>query len=226
MPGLSWPIQLGTKLPGSHCKKSRVDYVFSTARFQYFSCGIEPSKRTSCWHAVRVHHRTRLLRGSEASCERFGSLLHQGWSDQEEASPAVAVSKAHLLSAHVRCLGSDRDTVLVHQVEKLLEDSHVNPLRKNSFEAAQMQEHQQVLEESGRMPEIDREFKSMLDLGLADCPGSSHDRRKMCAEHRASSLPTTLPPELMAVVESSAVDGTYCSFFMCWSSSMKICLFT
>jgi hypothetical protein len=28
------------------------------------------------WHAVRACHRTRLMRGRDATCERFGSLLH------------------------------------------------------------------------------------------------------------------------------------------------------
>ena len=172
-------------------------------RFSYFAVGQQPSKRTSAWHAARLHHRCRLLRGSEASCERFGSLLHAHWHDQEEVAPSVAVSRAHLQSAHVACLGSSRDEVLVTQVAQTLLNAKVNPLRQNSADLAQITERLEVLQESGRQHEMDSEFQTLLGKGLAGGPNSSKALRKARAEHRAQSLPSTLPPELQAVVDQS-----------------------
>ena len=49
---------------------------------KFFAIGARPSARTSAWHAVRIHHRCRLLRGPEAVWERLGSLAlvsHFDW---------------------------------------------------------------------------------------------------------------------------------------------------
>ena len=191
-------------------KKPWPSCLMLSLRFPFFSVGPQPSQRTSAWHASRLHHRCRLLRGSEASCERFGSLLHAHWNDQEEVAPSIAVSRAHLQSAHVACLGSARDEVLVTQVARTLLNAKVNPLRRNSATLAQITEHLEALQESGRQHEMDSEFQALLGQGLTNGPNSSKALRHACAEHRAQSLPSTLPPDLKDVVEKSDVASNWC----------------
>jgi len=40
-----------------------------------------------CWHACRLAHRCRLLRGPESECERWGSYLHHLWSPVQGLEP-------------------------------------------------------------------------------------------------------------------------------------------
>ena len=178
--------------------KCRVKSFRVVSQVQAFCMWPSPSKRTSAWHALRLHHRCRLLRGSEASCERIGSFLHSNWNDQEEVAPSVAVSRAHLIG----CLGSERDQALVEQVAQVLRHANLNPMRQNSSDLAQIMEHHLILKESGRLYEVDGEFKSFLGTDV-DMPSSSSALRKSCAQHRASSIPSSLPPELLHVVTGS-----------------------
>ncbi|CAK9071481.1 unnamed protein product [Durusdinium trenchii] len=164
---------------------------------RFFAIGDRPSKRTSAWHSVRVHHRSRLLRGAEAICEHLGSLAHFSWQSQREEAPALAMSRVHLLQADVRCLGSVRDEVVIQESAKILLSANLNPLRKNNQQLGQIQGRNKNSQESGRM----HEFES-ADLSLPQ-PSSASNLRKRTSEFRAESLPSTLPAELKAVVDKS-----------------------
>ena len=164
---------------------------------RFFAIGDAPSKRTSAWHSVRVHHRSRLLRGPEAVCEHLGSLAHFTWQSQREEAPALAMSRVHLLQADVRCLGSVRDEVVIQESAKLLLSAHLNPLRKNKQQLGQIQRRNKTSEESGRL----QKFES-ADMSLPQ-PSSASNLRKRTSEFRAESLPSTLPAELQAIVEKS-----------------------
>ena len=75
-----------------------------------------------CWHALRLHHRSRLLRAPETACEFIGSIMHQQFSANQDLAPAPLMDRVMLQQAHVRCVGSQRDELLVSETAKLLID--------------------------------------------------------------------------------------------------------
>lgn len=164
---------------------------------RYFAIGEAPSKRTSAWHSVRVHHRCRLLRGPEAICEHLGSLAHFTWQSQRDEAPALAMSRVHLLQADVRCLGSFRDEMVIQESAKVFLSCNMNPLRKNSNLLQQIQGRNELSHKSGRLQEFDS-----TDLCLPK-PSSASNLRKKSSGFRAESLPSRLPPELQPIVEKS-----------------------
>ena len=175
-------------------EKTRVDSSSVSASIdgdRYFAVGSEPMKRASAWHAVRLHHRCRLLRGAEAVCEQLGSLAHCHWQDQRDEAPGVAMARAHLLQGGIRCLGSARDEMVVHHTGRLLLECGLNPLRQNaSAEVAQVKQQLRALEESGR--------KGRFPEDVIDPSTLREDVRQF----RAKSLPSELPPELKSMVQS------------------------
>lgn len=164
---------------------------------RFFALGDAPSKRTSAWHSVRVHHRCRLLRGPEAVCEHLGSLAHFTWQSQRDEAPALAMSRVHLLQADVRCLGSFRDEIVIQESAKLFLSCNMNPLRKNKKELQQIQGRLDAGQKSGRLHEFDSE-----DLCLPK-PSSASNLRTRSSGFRAESLPSRLPQELQPIVEKS-----------------------
>ena len=93
----------------------------------WFSNGACLASSTNCWHAVRVHHRCRLLRAPEQVCEQLGSMLHGLWDPSQHLDPLAMVSRLQLVQAKVHCVGHVRDEVIVEQVASILARVGKNP---------------------------------------------------------------------------------------------------
>ena len=88
----------------------------------YFACGEPGAGHASAWHAVRLHHRCRMLYAPEAACERLGSYMHYQFRQWKggHVTPSVLIGRVFLEQAHVRCVGSTRDELLIAEVVHIL----------------------------------------------------------------------------------------------------------
>ncbi len=73
-----------------------------------------------CWHVARLHHRCRHLRGVEAACERWGSLLHSLWDEVAGLGPARLASRLLLRESGLLCQGSPVDEAFVGEIARVL----------------------------------------------------------------------------------------------------------
>ncbi len=182
----------------------------------YFSCGASREYR-SAWHAVRLHHRCRLLYAPEATCERMGSYMHyqfRGWKGGT-LSPAVLVGRVMLMQAHVRCVGSSRDELLVAELVHIMR--HV--LHHKAFmqhdgprpAVQQIEDANCMMRESGR--EV-VDYWDVVDRGLVrppeyDAALLSSESRAMRATENENACASRLPPCLTQAMQSvTRMDGT------------------
>ena len=65
-------------------------------RRPYFCTGAgldeAPEESKSCFHAVRLHHRCRVMRAPESACEHLGSLAHGLWEPPQGLDPSSVVA--------------------------------------------------------------------------------------------------------------------------------------
>ena len=82
----------------------------------WFACGDLGNR--SAWHVVRLHHRCRVVYAPEAACERIGSYMHFQFRQWKGGvvSPSVLMGRVLLEQAHVRCVGSTRDELLIAEI--------------------------------------------------------------------------------------------------------------
>ena len=73
-----------------------------------------------CWHAVRIHHRCRHLRGIETVCEKWGSLLHTLYNDVAGLGPARMAVRLFLRESGLRCQGSQTDEHFVAELARVI----------------------------------------------------------------------------------------------------------
>ena len=122
-------------------------------RHAYFCTGALPGEapvtEQSAWHACRVHHRGRVLRAPEAACEHLGSLAHQVWDPSQGLSPAPLIQRVHLMSCQVRCVGGERDEMIISEVARILRNAGKNPLRRRPG-LQQITDIREALVQSGR----------------------------------------------------------------------------
>ena len=69
------------------------------------------------WHAVRVHHRGRVLFAPESACERMGSFMHTIWNGQGALAPGPLIDRVLLKQAHVACTGAARDEAMIQEID-------------------------------------------------------------------------------------------------------------
>ena len=74
-----------------------------------------------CYHACEVHHFSRLLHPSEAACERWGSLLHQLFDDEQNLQPWRMANRLFLRESGLQFIGDPRDEEFLSTVVGLLE---------------------------------------------------------------------------------------------------------
>ena len=73
-------------------------------------------------------HRARLMRGPEAACERWGSLLHALWDSVAGWQPHRIVSRLFIREAGLACEGRESDEAVVHEIASSLVSVHgLNP---------------------------------------------------------------------------------------------------
>ena len=143
------------------------------------------------WHAVRVHHRGRLLFAPESACERMGSFMHTIWNGQGALAPGPLIDRVLLKQAHVACTGAPRDEAMIQEIADALTVSmrstgaHKEPL-------ARIGQAHETLATSGRAyTHVSSEAVSA---------GRRRELRKMRQAHRDQSLPTSLPDQMTAAV--------------------------
>lgn len=79
----------------------------SLDRFSWFAAGDADGANRGrlCWHALRVHHRCRLLFPPEAACERLGSIMASLWHSSQGLAPGPLVDRVFLSQAPLLCYG-------------------------------------------------------------------------------------------------------------------------
>lgn len=182
-------------------------------RFPYFSVGAS-ERAPSAYQAALFHHRYRLLFAPSAAVERLGSILHQQYDAVQGLAPAALVDRVLLSSAHVSCLGSERDELLVRAVAStMLEARARRRIIDGPVDLAQVTDKIENSSASGRMPGIPTgmdqdEVIALLDP-LADESGlaGKDALRHLRAQHMNSSLPTSLPAELLKTLNGLSRDG-------------------
>ena len=145
------------------------------------------SKGLHCWHVVRVFHRSRMMRGAESSCERWGSLMHSLWDSVAGWGPHRIVSRLFIREAGLQ--GSACDEAVVHEIALALRDR----LGLDPY----IQGHQETLEGAGvsAAPSVDLVVRRGLESGV--CPGAL----------RLASCPSTLLDSARAAVERAVRQG-------------------
>eukprot|EP00439_Symbiodinium_sp_Y106_P054581 s2898_g7.t1 len=172
----------------------------------FFAQGsLEVTARASAWHAVRLHHRARVLRGPESSCERLGSIAHQQWDSQQNLAPASIMARVHLMSAGLKCLGTERDCLIVNQVASLMLSAKRSALHARP-EVAQIREHRELMAEStsGQDLQLYAAEGYLVPGGLTSVAAI----RVETSASLAKSLPSTLPPVLQEALPATVDTAT------------------
>ena len=68
-----------------------------------------------CWHVVKTAHRTRLMRGRDATCERWGSLLHQLF-DANPTRPHRYVARLFVREARLGGEASEEQSAVLDEI--------------------------------------------------------------------------------------------------------------
>ena len=76
-----------------------------------------------CWHAARVLHRVRLLRGPESACERRGSLLHQLWNAVQGLEPQRLAARLFIREGGLTGSGAPEEEPVIEEIEQALRKS-------------------------------------------------------------------------------------------------------
>ena len=144
------------------------------------------------WHAVRVHHRGRVLFAPESACERMGSFMHTIWNGQGALAPGPLIDRVLLKQAHVACTGAARDEAMIQEIADALaiSVSSLGPCKKILSRVGQAHE---TLANSGRA------HSHVLSDALLE-KGGHRKLREMRQTHRDKSMPTSLPAQMAAAV--------------------------
>ncbi len=199
---------------------------------RFFAYGPTATAR-SVWHAVRVHHRCRLLFPPESACERLGSELHRQWDDRQHLAPGPLIDRVFLAQAHVTCVGGERDELLVQAVAQLMR-LHIGrraQKRKRSSGATEdsvqhIKRLRDALRASGRefrgcIGEWSvQESQDCLFGDLARFGKTAEQLRTLRSSRLKQSLPATVPSELLVAARRTARDGnTLAALPVCAASS-------
>jgi hypothetical protein len=183
---------------------------------RWFALGSGGS-RSCAWHAARVHHRCRNLFPPDAPCESVGSILRLLW-DQRQGSASTSFwrDRALLSAAGVRCMGGDRDEMIVEEVVTVLKLTSKYKVTGSSASRTAW-----VARNVYRPCEGNRSSRSRtqwLPKGARDplCPsemvelekGGAAKRQKFVDTRAQSSKAHTLPGSLATAVDQSWV-GTH-----------------
>ena len=71
------------------------------------------------WHAVKTAHRTRLMRGRDATCERWGCLLHKLF-DANPTRPHRYVARLFVREAGLGGEASERQSAILDEITRFL----------------------------------------------------------------------------------------------------------
>ena len=101
-------------------RRVNVEQVATTiGMHKWFALGRVPSDRCA-WGASRVLHRSRVLMAPDGCCEAIGSWMRYQWNPRQHSTPQQVADAVFLAQAGVRCIGGQRDEVLIAEVTQIL----------------------------------------------------------------------------------------------------------
>ena len=156
------------------------------------------------WHAVRVHHRSRLLFAPESACERLGSYMHQLWSSAMGLAPGPLIDCVLLKQAHIACTGAPRDEEMIQEIADALLPLMRAPARMSVKvgNVQQIAQAQLALKTSGRSLHMDHDLLPEIAGGR-----SRAALRQARRDRRTESLPQDLPDVIRSSVQEAFQNG-------------------
>ena len=122
-----------------------------------------------CYHACDIHHFGRLSHPAEAACERWGSILHNIFSDNQNTPPWRMACRLILREAGVTFCGAANDEEFISTVVDILEhaDGRKRPAKPISRKALK------AIAAGEDMPESEtiRNLREGIGPGLRDLYG-------------------------------------------------------
>ena len=181
----------------------------------FFSLGSH-EKAYVAWGAARLAHRCRTLFPPDSACERAGSFMRLAWDQRSgQQSPVFVADRTLLMHAGVRCLGGERDEMIVREVVHLLKITAKynigGSLQPLASAPAWVNDRHRALEESGRfagaLPE-DVARDVLQPSAFADLEGQGVAKRSCYLKERArSARPKALPKFVSEAVQNAMVGG-------------------
>jgi len=176
------------------------------AMHRWFAVGSTPQDRCA-WGASRALHRSRVLTSPDSCCEAIGAWMRYHWNPRKHSTPQQVADGVFLAQAGVRCIGGQRDEVLVAEVTRLLQDTSSYIWQRSSAKKDMLErhiaKHNEWVRNSGRYNYEESDGQPMLPLVETEheLPGQARDRRKWLS---ARGRPNTdLPVEMQDAVRQS-----------------------
>ena len=154
------------------------------------------------WGAARVAHRCRVLFPPDSPCERMGSYMRLAWDQREgKASPVYVADRVFLMQAGVKCLGGERDELVVRETCRLLQDTSKYKMsagqRGHERTEAKARERDEAVAASGRFSTTLSVEEAKLALEPSDFAAlrgkGAHERKNYLRERAKRAKPTVLP---------------------------------
>ena len=140
-----------------------------------------------CWHIARMHHRSRHMRGVEAACERWGSLIHSLWDDVAGLGPSRMVTRLLLKESGLLCQGAPQDEAFVREIARVLVDVEGRTTsKKRTCDGNDTSYALQHLSREGGL--MDRH------MDFTEVPGIRMDLRGPPAQWVRRHAPISIPP--------------------------------
>jgi hypothetical protein len=164
---------------------------------------------TCAWHAARVHHRCRNLFPPDAPCESVGSILRLLW-DQRQGTAHTAFwrDRALLSSAGVRCVGGDRDEMIVEEVVEVLKLTSKYAVTGRSASGTDWLPRRAGSRSSQSrtqwLPQGERDALRPSELLALENAGAVK-RRRFVDTRAQSSRPRDLPPSLVKAIDQARI---------------------
>ena len=188
---------------------------------KWFAVGSSSIDRCA-WAASRVLHRSRLLMAPDGCCEAIGSWMRYQWNPRKHDTPQQVADGVFLAQAGVRCIGGQRDEVLIAEVTRILQETSSRkmqsamPAAHKAMLQRHIAEHDQWVRDSGRSSyegagssaptSVLGAGSSAPNIDMPDLGNKARDRRAWLA--RRSRANDDLPAEMQrAVRQSVSTDG-------------------
>ena len=155
-------------------------------------------RMTHCWHVCYLLAVSMSAESASSSCERIGSHLHALEAGESNISPARVADKLRLRTAHVECIGSQRDENLIGSLVDMLRSHKLDPCIQR---AAQSKRRQQGKAATGNLSVAQRVRMSnmkadcscltwamLTELDEEEDDGMAMDSLSRLYQHRASEM--------------------------------------
>ena len=175
---------------------------------RWFALG-SSGPRSCAWHAARVHHRCRNLFPPDAPCESVGIILRLLW-DQRQGTAHTSFwrDRALLSAAGVRCVGGDRDEMIVEEVVAVLKLTSKYTVTGRSASGTEWLPRRAGSRSSQSrtqwLPQGERDALRPSELLALENAGAVK-RRRFVDTRAQSSRPRDLPPSLVKAIDQARI---------------------